>query len=182
MRNMPYVARAVAALTLKGLCVDVGPPLTEKLTEEFGRLLQERRWNASDKPRMSVMIKLLAELVNFRVAAPSTMFGLIRGCLDDFDRSIELACIALDICGHFLYRNSESKESITQIVEVVFKMKNSKSDVKPDISMMVDNAYNACKPPVLVNREVEQKPVMHQYIERLLFVEIGTMMSADKVS
>ena len=48
--------------------------------------------------------------------------------------------------------------------------------------MMVDNAYNACKPPVLVkNREVEQKPIMHQYIERLLFVEIGSKMSADKV-
>ena len=180
MANISYLARGVAALTLKGLFQDIGLPLTELFKEEFTRLHKIQKKSQTDRRRLTVVITFLGELVNFRVAGPQFMFDVLRLCLDDFDRSIELACHALEVCGHFLYRNSASQDMTTTLVETMFKIKNARGNIDTQVSTMVDNAYNMCRPPVLVNKEIIKKPPLHQYIERLLYQDIG-VMAVEKV-
>uniref|UniRef100_A0A0A9DV77 Uncharacterized protein n=1 Tax=Arundo donax TaxID=35708 RepID=A0A0A9DV77_ARUDO len=79
-----------------------------------------------------------------------------------------MACSLLETCGRFLYRSPETKIRMSNMLEIVRRLKNVKN-LDLHHSTLVENAYYLCKPPERSSRVSKVWPPLHQYIRRLLF-------------
>lgn len=85
-----------------------------------------------------------------------------QACLDDFNHhNIDVACNLLETCGRFLYRSPETTIRMTNMLEILMRLKNVKN-LDPRHSTLVENAYYLCKPPERSARVSKSRPPLHQ--------------------
>lgn len=165
---LPYYSRLVA--TLATCMKDVPTMLLSMLEEEFNFLI-----NKKDQTNIEIKIKnirYIGELCKFKVAPAGLVFSCLKACLDDFSHhNIDVACNLLETCGRFLYRSPETTIRMTNMLEILMRLKNVKN-LDPRHSTLVENAYYLCKPPERSARVSKVRPPLHQYIRKLLFSDL----------
>ncbi|KAJ0960577.1 hypothetical protein J5N97_001570 [Dioscorea zingiberensis] len=165
---LPYYSRMVA--TLSTCMKDVPSMLVSMLEEEFNFLL-----NKKDQTNIETKIKnirFIGELCKFKVAPAGLVFSCLKACLDDFNHhNIDVACNLLETCGRFLYRSPETAIRMTNMLEILMRLKNVKN-LDPRHSTLVENAYYLCKPPERSARVSKSRPPLHQYIRKLIFSDL----------
>ncbi|GLT88919.1 hypothetical protein SLE2022_069260 [Rubroshorea leprosula] len=165
---LPYYSRMVATLSM---CMkDIPSILLQMLEEEFNFLINKKdQMNIETKIRN---IRFIGELCKFRIAQPGLVFSCLKACLDDFTHhNIDVACNLLETCGRFLYRSPETTIRMTNMLEILMRLKNVKN-LDPRHSTLVENAYYLCKPPERPARVSKVRPPLHQYIRKLLFTDL----------
>ncbi|KAE9608234.1 putative up-frameshift suppressor 2 [Lupinus albus] len=165
---LPYYSRMVA--TLSTCMKDVNTILLQMLEEEFNFLINKKdQMNIETKIRN---IRFIGELCKFKIAPASFVFSCLKACLDDFTHhNIDVACNLLETCGRFLYRSPETTIRMTNMLEILMRLKNVKN-LDPRHSTSVENAYYLCKPPERSARVAKVRPPLHQYIRKLLFSDL----------
>ncbi|MCO5571736.1 hypothetical protein L7F22_025484 [Adiantum nelumboides] len=166
---LPYYSRMVA--TLATCMKDVAPALVQLLEEEFSMLINKKdQMNIETKVKN---IRFVGELAKFKVAPPGLVFSCLKCCLDDFSHhNIDVACNLLETCGRFLFRSLDTNIRMGNMLEIIMRLKNVKNlDVRH--STMVENAYYQCKPPERSARVSKVRPPLHQYIRKLLFLDLA---------
>ncbi|GFP82417.1 regulator of nonsense transcripts upf2 [Phtheirospermum japonicum] len=165
---LPYYSRMVATLST---CVkDVSSMLLQFLEEEFNTLTNKKdQMNIETKIRN---IRFIGELCKFKIAPAGLVFSCLKACLDDFTHhNIDVACNLLETCGRFLYRSPETAVRMSNMLEILMRLKNVKN-LDPRQSTLVENAYYLCKPPERSARVSKVRPPLHQYIRKLLFSDL----------
>ncbi|XP_050209563.1 regulator of nonsense transcripts UPF2 isoform X2 [Mercurialis annua] len=165
---LPYYSRMVA--TLSTCMKDVSSMLLQMLEEEFNFLINKKdQMNIETKIRN---IRFIAELCKFKIAPAGLVFSCLKACLDDFTHhNIDVACNLLETCGRFLYRSPETTVRMTNMLEILMRLKNVKN-LDPRHSTLVENAYYLCKPPERSARVSKVRPPLYQYIRKLLFSDL----------
>lgn len=82
-----------------------------------------------------------------------------------------MACNLLETCGRFLYRSPETTIRMSNMLEILRRLKNAKN-LDAHHSTLVENAYYMCKPPERSSRISKVWPPLHQvrfYFLRDLF-------------
>ncbi|KAL3617609.1 Regulator of nonsense transcripts upf2 [Castilleja foliolosa] len=165
---LPYYSRMVA--TLSTCTKDVSSMLLQFLEEEFNTLTNKKdQMNIETKIRN---IRFIGELCKFKIAPAGLVFSCLKACLDDFTHhNIDVACNLLETCGRFLYRSPETAVRMSNMLEILMRLKNVKN-LDPRQSTLVENAYYLCKPPERSARVSKVRPPLHQYIRKLLFSDL----------
>ncbi|KAL3835380.1 hypothetical protein ACJIZ3_010116 [Penstemon smallii] len=165
---LPYYSRMVA--TLSTCMKDVSTVLLQLLEEEFNFLINKKdQMNIETKIRN---IRFIGELCKFKIAPAGLVFSCLKACLDDFTHhNIDVACNLLETCGRFLYRSPETTVRMSNMLEILMRLKNVKN-LDPRQSTLVENAYYLCKPPERSARVSKVRPPLHQYIRKLLFSDL----------
>ncbi|PIN10169.1 hypothetical protein CDL12_17245 [Handroanthus impetiginosus] len=165
---LPYYSRMVA--TLSTCMKDVSSMLLQLLEEEFNTLTNKKdQMNIETKIRN---IRFIGELCKFKIAPAGLVFSCLKACLDDFTHhNIDVACNLLETCGRFLYRSPETTVRMSNMLEILMRLKNVKN-LDPRQSTLVENAYYLCKPPERSARISKVRPPLHQYIRKLLFSDL----------
>ncbi|KAL0464063.1 UNVERIFIED_CONTAM: Regulator of nonsense transcripts UPF2 [Sesamum latifolium] len=165
---LPYYSRMVA--TLSTCMKDVSTMLLQLLEEEFNTLTNKKdQMNIETKIRN---IRFIGELCKFKIAPAGLVFSCLKACLDDFTHhNIDVACNLLETCGRFLYRSPETTVRMSNMLEILMRLKNVKN-LDPRQSTLVENAYYLCKPPERSARVSKVRPPLHQYIRKLLFSDL----------
>ncbi|EPS68456.1 hypothetical protein M569_06311, partial [Genlisea aurea] len=166
---LPYYSRMVA--TLSTCMKDISSVLLQLLEDEFNTLTNKKdQMNIETKIRN---IRFVGELCKFKVAPPGLVFSCLKACLDDFTHhSIDVACNLLETCGRFLYRSPETTVRMSNMLEILMRLKNVKN-LDPRQSTLVENAYYLCKPPERSARVSKVRPPLHQYIRKLVFSDLN---------
>ncbi|BDA48017.1 Regulator of nonsense transcripts 2 [Coccomyxa sp. Obi] len=162
------------AASLAQVFPDVAAALLRSLEEEFAAL-QARK----DPTQRSLEARLrnaryLAELTKFRLAPFGTFFSLLKSLLDDFvGHNVDAAAALVETAGRFLYRLPETQTRISNMLEVMMKLKNSRNlDARQ--SMLLDNAYYAVRPPERVGARRKRRPPVHDYMRHLIHDRLAT--------
>ncbi|XP_051119290.1 regulator of nonsense transcripts UPF2 isoform X2 [Andrographis paniculata] len=165
---LPHYSRMVA--TLSTCMKDVSTMLLQLLEEEFNNLINKKdQMNIETKIRN---IRFIGELCKFKIAPASLVFSCLKACLDDFTHhNIDVACNLLETCGRFLYRSPETTVRMSNMLEILMRLKNVKN-LDPRQSTLVENAYYLCKPPERSARVSKVRAPLHQYIRKLLFSDL----------
>ncbi|CAA2971180.1 regulator of nonsense transcripts UPF2 [Olea europaea subsp. europaea] len=165
---LPYYSRMVA--TLSTCMKDICSMLLQLLEEEFNFLINKKdQMNIETKIRN---IRFIGELCKFKIASAGLVFSCLKACLDDFTHhNIDVACNLLETCGRFLYRSPETTVRMSNMLEILMRLKNVKN-LDPRQSTLVENAYYLCKPPERSARVSKVRPPLHQYIRKLLFSDL----------
>ncbi|CAL5026370.1 unnamed protein product [Urochloa decumbens] len=165
---LPYYSRLVA--TLSPFMKNLPSMLLSMLEEEFNFLI-----NKKDQIKIETKIRnirFIGELCKFKIASSCLVFGCLKACLDDFTHhNIDVACNLLETCGRFLYRSPETTIRMSNMLEILRRLKNVKN-LDAHHSTLVENAYYLCKPPERSTRVSKLRPPLHQYIRRLLFSDL----------
>jgi regulator of nonsense transcripts 2 len=91
-----------------------------------------------------------------------------QACLDDFSHhNIDMSCNLLETCGRFFYRSAETTIRMSNMLEILRRLKNVKN-LDPRHSTLVENAYYLCKPPERSCRLSKARPPLYQV--RLSFI------------
>ncbi|CAI9767454.1 unnamed protein product [Fraxinus pennsylvanica] len=140
------------------------------LEEEFNFLINKKdQMNIETKIRN---IRFIGELCKFKIASAGLVFSCLKACLDDFTHhNIDVACNLLETCGRFLYRSPETAVRMSNMLEILMRLKTVKN-LDPRQSTLVENAYYLCKPPERSARVSKVRPPLHQYIRKLLFSDL----------
>ncbi|CAA2982712.1 regulator of nonsense transcripts UPF2 [Olea europaea subsp. europaea] len=73
--------------------------------------------------------------------------------------------------GRFLYQSPETTVRISNMLEILMRLKNVKN-LDPRQSTLVENAYYLCEPPERSALVSKVRPPLHQYIRKLLFSDL----------
>lgn len=113
-----------------------------------------------------LILSFLTKLEPFNSIKCSLPFFL-QACLDDFTHhNIDVACNLLETCGRFLYRSPETTLRMTNMLDILMRLKNVKN-LDPRQSTLVENAYYLCKPPERSARISKVRPPLHQVFTNL---------------
>lgn len=165
---LAYYSRMVA--TLATCMKDIPSTLVQMLEDEFNYLVHKKdQMNIESKIRN---IRFIGELCKFKIVPSGLVFSCLKACLDDFTHhNIDVACNLLETCGRFLYRSPETTLRMTNMLDILMRLKNVKN-LDPRQSTLVENAYYLCKPPERSARISKVRPPLHQYIRKLLFSDL----------
>nr|VDC89735.1 unnamed protein product [Brassica oleracea] len=165
---LAYYSRMIA--TLATCMKDIPSTLVQMLEEEFNYLVHKKdQMNIESKIRN---IRFIGELCKFKIVPSGLVFSCLKACLDDFTHhNIDVACNLLETCGRFLYRSPETTLRMTNMLDILMRLKNVKN-LDPRQSTLVENAYYLCKPPERSARISKARPPLHQYIRKLLFSDL----------
>ncbi|KFK36817.1 hypothetical protein AALP_AA4G175200 [Arabis alpina] len=165
---LAYYSRMVA--TLATCMKDIPSMLVQMLEDEFNSLVHKKdQMNIETKIRN---IRFIGELCKFKIVPAGLVFSCLKACLDEFTHhNIDVACNLLETCGRFLYRSPETTLRMTNMLDILMRLKNVKN-LDPRQSTLVENAYYLCKPPERSARVSKVRPPLHQYIRKLLFSDL----------
>ncbi|EFH57899.1 RNA binding protein [Arabidopsis lyrata subsp. lyrata] len=165
---LAYYSRMVA--TLASCMKDIPSMLVQMLEDEFNSLVHKKdQMNIETKIRN---IRFIGELCKFKIVPAGLVFSCLKACLDEFTHhNIDVACNLLETCGRFLYRSPETTLRMTNMLDILMRLKNVKN-LDPRQSTLVENAYYLCKPPERSARISKVRPPLHQYIRKLLFSDL----------
>ncbi|CAL8462985.1 g2519 [Coccomyxa elongata] len=162
------------AASLAQVFPDVAAALLRSLEEEFAALRARK-----DPTQRSLEARLrnaryLAELTKFRLAPFGTFFSLLKSLLDDFvGHNVDAAAALVETAGRFLYRLPETQTRISNMLEVMMKLKNSRNlDARQ--SMLLDNTYYAVRPPERVGARRKRRPPVHDYMRHVIHDRLAT--------
>lgn len=149
---------------------DIGVTLVKRLEDEFYSLMRQK--DQTNSPSKIWNARFLAELTKFRVCPPNTVLNFLKQCLDDFiGYNVHVACELVDSCGRWLVNLPETRVRASNMLDHMTHLKNSKA-LHVTLEILIDNALQTARPPERVVKAVKQIPPIHQYIQRLLFLEL----------
>ncbi|KAL0380267.1 UNVERIFIED_CONTAM: Regulator of nonsense transcripts UPF2 [Sesamum angustifolium] len=164
---LPYYSRMVATLSTCMKCINHALTVVGRRIQHFTH--KKDQMNIETKIRN---IRFIGELCKFKIAPAGLVFSCLKACLDDFTHhNIDVACNLLETCGRFLYRSPETTVRMSNMLEILMRLKNVKN-LDPRQSTLVENAYYLCKPPERSARVSKVRPPLHQYIRKLLFSDL----------
>lgn len=117
--------------------------------------------------------RYIGEATKFELISRQEATTCFRILLFDFSiGAIEMICGLLESCGRFLLRSADSHQKTKLLLDQLKKKKSAKS-LDPRLNAQLDNAIYACNPPTDVVREVIKRPVMNEYIRKLLYADLS---------
>ena len=165
---LPYYSRIAAILTR--VHPEVGPSLCKMLEDEFESLVTKKFKNL-DETRIR-NVRFLGELTKFKLLPFSVVFAFLKVLLDDFTASnIDALAALLETTGRFLFRTPETAVRMSNILEVMMRLKNAKN-LDPRQNTLIENAFYSSRPPEK-SIDKEEVPPLHQYIEHLIFSRLS---------
>merc|ERR1719319_293304 len=166
---LSFYSRLVAAL--QPCIADIPLQLAALLKQEF-------RWQVRKKDQLHLESKLkvcrfIGELAKFHMFAEADALFCLKQLIFDFSHHhIEMACALVESCGQFLYRSPDSHRRTKIYLESMLRKKAAMS-LDSRYVTMIENAYYMVSPPESAQMERKERPVLHQYIRRLLYTELS---------
>ncbi|GJQ68791.1 putative RNA binding protein [Trypoxylus dichotomus] len=143
---LPFYARFVAILY---------PALPEVSNELCQMLRQDFKYHVRKKDQINIeskikVVRYIGELVKFNLYSKIEALYCLKVLLHEFSHHhIEMACNLLEVCGRFLFCNPESHPRTK-----------------------IENAYYYVNPPDIVTVAKKERPVMHQFVRKLLYQDL----------
>lgn len=92
--------------------------------------------------------------------------------LHDFSHHhIEMACNLLEVCGRFLFCQPESHQRTKVYLEQMMR-KKAVLALDSRYVTQIENAYYYVNPPDVAPIAKKERPVMHQFIRKLLYQDL----------
>ncbi|KAL1517813.1 hypothetical protein ABEB36_001536 [Hypothenemus hampei] len=165
---LPFYARFVAILY---------PVLPEVSNELCLMLRQDFKFHVKIKDQVNIeskikLVRFIGELVKFKLYLKMEALYCLKVLLNDFSHHhIEMACNLLEVCGRFLYCNPDSHQRTKVYLEQMMRMKTVKS-LDSRYVTQIENTYYHVNPPDVVAEAKKERPVMHQFIRKLLYQDL----------
>merc|ERR1719309_1341681 len=116
--------------------------------------------------------RFIGEMVKFKMFGKPDVLFCIKQLLFDFSHHhIEMACTLLETCGQFLYRSPESHRRTKIYLEQMLRKKTAVA-LDSRYTTMIENAYYLVSPPEHVVEPRKERPVMHQYIRKVIYNDL----------
>lgn len=165
---LPFYARFVAILQ---------PALPEVGTELCHMLKQDFKYHVRKKDQINIESKIkvarfIGELVKFNLYSKIEALYCIRVLLQEFSHHhIEMTCNLLEVCGRYLFYSPDSHQRTKVYLEQMMR-KKSVMVLDSRYVTQIENAYYYVNPPDSVAIAKKERPVMHQFIRKLLFQDL----------
>jgi len=166
---LSFYSRLVAALQ---------PCMPDVPTQLAALLKQEFRWLVRKKDQINIESKLkvcrfIGEMTKFKMFSKADVLFCIKQLLFDFSHHhIEMACALMESCGPFLYRTPESHRRTKIYLDQMLRKKAAMS-LDSRYTTMIENAYYMVAPPDTAQEPKKERPPLHQYIRKLLYIDLN---------
>lgn len=173
---LPFYARFVAIIY---------PAVPEVANELFLMLRQDFKYHVRKKDQINIESKIkvaryIGELVKFKMYSKMEALYCVKILLHDFSHhNIEMACNLLEVCGRFLYCCTESHQRTKVYLEQMMR-KKAVLALDSRYVTQIENAYYYVNPPDVGPTIKKERPVMHQFIRKLLYQDLQKNNS-DKI-
>lgn len=118
------------------------------------------------------MVRFIGELVKFKLYPKIEALYCLKILLHDFSHHhIEMACNFLEVCGRFLYCTQDSHQRTKVYLEQMMR-KKSVLTLDSRYVTQIENAYYHVNPPEVVAVAKKERPIMHQFIRKLLYQDL----------
>ncbi|XP_044757061.1 regulator of nonsense transcripts 2 [Coccinella septempunctata] len=165
---LPFYARFVAIL--HPAVPEVGNELCQMLRQDFKYHVRKKdQINIESKIKV---VRFIGELVKFQLYPKIEALYCLKILLHDFSHHhIEMACNFLEVCGRFLYCSPDSHQRTKVYLEQMMR-KKSVLTLDSRYVTQIENAYYYVNPPEVVTVAKKERPVMHQFIRKLLYQDL----------
>lgn len=165
---LPFYARFVAILY---------PALPEVSNELCQMLRQDFKYHVRKKDQINIeskikVVRYIGELVKFNLYSKIEALYCLKVLLHDFSHHhIEMACNLLEVCGRFLFCHPESHQRTKVYLEQMMRKKSVMTFDSRYVTQ-IENAYYYVNPPDIVTVAKKERPIMHQFIRKLLYQDL----------
>ncbi|KAJ8868844.1 hypothetical protein PR048_030385 [Dryococelus australis] len=175
---LPFYARMVA--TLNPTMPDIAKDLEALLLKEF-RYLCRNKCQLNIESKLKVVI-FMGELVKFRVFPAAEALGCLKWLLFNFSHPhhIEMFCGLMDTCGKFLFRQPEYHQRVKIYLEDMMR-KKAACTLDPRYSTTMENTFFQVNPPERQPSTQKNRPIMHEFIRKLLYKDLSRNCSESIV-
>lgn len=165
---LPFYARFVAILH---------PALPEIGNELCLMLRQDFKFHVRKKDQINIESKIkvarfIGELVKFNLYSKREALYCLKVLLHDFSHHhIEMTCNLLEVCGRYLFCSPESHQCTKVYLEQMMR-KRSVMVLDSRYVTQIENAYYYVNPPETGTITKKERPLMHQFIRKLLYQDL----------
>lgn len=165
---LPFYARFVAILH---------PALPEVGNELCQMLRQDFKYHVRKKDQINIeskikVVRFIGELVKFKLYSKIEALYCLKVLLHDFSHHhIEMACNLLEVCGRYLYCSVDSHQRTKVYLEQMMR-KKAVMALDSRYVTQIENAYYHVNPPEVVTIAKKERPVMHQFIRKMLYIDL----------
>lgn len=162
---LPFYARFVAILH---------PAIPEVSNELCNALRQDFKYHVRKKDQINIeskikVVRYIGELVKFNLYSKIEALYCLKVLLHDFSHHhIEMACNLLEVCGHYLFCTAESHQRTKVYLEQMMR-KKAVMALDSRYVTQIENAYYYVNPPDIVTIPKKERPVLHQFIRKMLY-------------
>ncbi|KAK9450604.1 armadillo-type protein [Limtongia smithiae] len=173
---LPMYSRLIA--TLNRYIPEIGTAVVLYLQKEF-KSLQRRRPSGGVIDRglaesRALNIRYISELVKFKIVPNHIAFNCLKVLTDGFGRNeIESLSNMLESCGRFLLRSESTRDTMADVLQIVWKKKSSAQNLDSRDRILLENAFYYVNPPEQVAITQKQRPVVEQYVRKLVYVDLS---------
>ncbi|CAG9856065.1 unnamed protein product [Phyllotreta striolata] len=173
---LPFYGRFVAIL--HPAIPEVGAELCQMLRHDFKYHVRKKdQINIESKIKA---VRFIGELVKFKLYSKIEALYCLKVLLHDFSHhNIEMTCNLLEVCGRFLYCNPDSHQRTRVYLEQMMRKKAVMAFDSRYVTQ-IENAYYYVNPPEVVAVTIKERPVMHQFIRKILYQDLQKN-NTDKV-
>ncbi|XP_065347626.1 regulator of nonsense transcripts 2 [Cloeon dipterum] len=167
---LPFFARLVA--TLHPCMPDVATDLALRLKQDFKYHFRKKdQINIESKIKV---VRFIGEMVKFKMYSKVEALYCLKLLLHDFTHHhIEMACNLLEVCGRYLLRSLDTHQRTKVYLEQMMR-KKSVMALDSRYVTMIENAYYQVDPPEVSPSQMrEELPPMHEYIRKLLYLNLN---------
>ncbi|GAM23759.1 hypothetical protein SAMD00019534_069340 [Acytostelium subglobosum LB1] len=162
--QIPFYCRFIASLNQSAQHKEFVSNICQSVEDELTGLIEKK-----EQVHLTIQIKnvkIIGELVKFRVLPNPVAFNYLKLCFDDFTHhNIDIACTLLEVCGRYLYKLPETQFRLKNMLDILIRNKNAKV-MEPRHEGLIDNAYLSCRPMQVKKKVVD--PV-RQFTKWLIF-------------
>lgn len=181
-KNRPDMVASYAriAASLSRLYPDLGKQLVSHVHSDFlGKYHAKGQFDMDYKVRT---IRMVGELVKFRVAPPIMAFRIFTRFFEEFfGHNVHLCAYLLEACGRYLYLMPMTHARMSTVLETVVRLRGAKN-LDSQQQMALESAYFTVKPPERVAREKKVRSKLELYIRHLLLSNLAPVPSViDKI-
>ncbi|XP_068158893.1 regulator of nonsense transcripts 2 [Drosophila tropicalis] len=165
---LPYLSRFVAIIHMCN--TDVANDLAELLRKEF-------KWHIRKKNQLNIeskvkIVRFIGEMVKFGLFKKFDALGCLKMLLRDFQHhQIEMACALVEVSGVYLYNCRDSRLLMNVFLDQMLRLKTATA-MDSRHSAQIESVFYLVKPPESSKRELQPRPIMHEYIRHLIFEEL----------
>lgn len=165
---LPFYARFVAILY--PAIPEVGNELCQMLRQDFKYHVRKKdQINIESKIKV---VRFIGELVKFKLYSKIEALYCLKVLMHDFSHHhIEMACNLLEVCGRFLYCSPESHQRTKVYLEQMMR-KKAVMALDSRYVTQIENAYYYVNPPEAVTIARKERPIMHQFIRKLIYQDL----------
>ncbi|GAB6029878.1 Regulator of nonsense transcripts upf2, variant 2 [Chamberlinius hualienensis] len=166
---LPFYARFVA--TLNPCMPDIATDLAAMLKQDFRHHIYKKdQINIESKVKT---VRFIGELVKFKMYSKAEALLCLKILLADFSHHhIEMTCNLLETCGRYLFRSPDSHTRTKVYLDQMMR-KKAVMAIDSRYATMIENAFYYCNPPEVQPSVRKERPIMHEYIRKLLYKDLG---------